>query len=83
MSSLGQLVEKNAEPISRCSLDFSKFCNRRSVSHVFKRVSKNLTEAVMKYFVLLAMGQKNNWALNQGNGEKGAANQGKWWKIRS
>lgn len=26
---------------------------------------------------------RNNWALNQGNGGKGTANQGKWWKIRS
>lgn len=58
MSSLGQLVEKNAEFICKCSLDFSKFCNIRCVSHLFKTVSKNLTEAVMKYFVLLAMGQK-------------------------
>lgn len=45
--SLGQLVEKNAELITRCSLDFSKFCNRRYVSHMFKAVSKNLTEAVV------------------------------------
>lgn len=58
MSSLRQLVGKDAEFTFRCSLDFSKFCNIRCVSHVFKAVSKNLTEAVMKYFVLLAMGQK-------------------------
>lgn len=34
-------------------------------------------------FCFTGNGTKNNWALNQGNGEKGAANQGKWWKIRS
>lgn len=58
VSGLGQLAERNAEFTSRCSLDFSHFCNIRYVTHVFKAVSKNLTEAVMKYFVLLAMGQK-------------------------
>lgn len=58
LSSLGQLVEENVEPICRCSLYSSQICNIKSVSYVFKIVSQNLTEAVMKYFVLLAMGQK-------------------------
>lgn len=80
---LGQLVEKNAEFTSKHSLDFSKFCNRRCVTLVFKAVSKNLTRSSYAIFCFTGNGTKNNWALNQENGEKGAANQGKWWKIRS
>lgn len=83
MSSLGQLVKINAEFISRCSLNFSKFCYIRYVSRVFKTVSENLTRSSYEIFCFTGNGTKNNWALNQGNGEKGAANQEKRWKIRS
>lgn len=83
MSSLGQLIEKNAEFISRCSLESSKFCNIRYVSYVFRIVSKKPPRSSYEIFCFTGNETKNNWALNQGNGEKGAANQRKWKKIRS